>query len=178
MQFLRRVIGSLSSDPRAHRGAASTGRRRSRIELETLESRDLLSIAGVTLQYGNLAITGTQSSGNAAHVWIDPSTHNVEVSLNGQSEEFTAAQVSNITYKSGAQGGDAFVNDTGLTSLAYGYGGSNQFTGGTGYNYIYFFGNNNTYTAEEGSISAVWEGHGKGDKIVNPYHASVTVYAY
>jgi hypothetical protein len=176
VRFLRRVIGSLSRDLRARLGTTSTGRRRSRIELEALESRNLLSIAGVTLMFGNLAITATKSSGNAAQVSIDSSTHNVAVSFNGQSEEFTAAQVSSITYKGGASGGDTFVNNTSLTSLAWGYGGGNHFTGGTGFNYTYFFGNHNTFTAQ-GGISDVWEDYGVGDIIVNPKHASVTVYA-
>jgi hypothetical protein len=144
--------------------------------LETLENRNLLSIAGVTLKYGNLSITGTQSSGNVAEVWIDSTTHKVAVSLNEKSEEFSASQVSNITYTSGANGGDTFTNNTSLTSVDYGHGGSNKFTGGTGSNFVYFFGNNNTYTAQ-GGISDVWEDYGSGDIIVNPEHASVTVYA-
>jgi hypothetical protein len=145
--------------------------------LEALESRNLLSIVGITLRYGNLAITGARGSGNVAQVWIDPSTHNVAVSLNGQSEQFSPSSVSSITYKSGANGGDSFVNHTRLTTLAYGNGSNNHFTGGTGYNYIYDFGNNNVFTAQ-GGVSDLWEGHGTGDVIVNPNHYHVTVYPY
>jgi hypothetical protein len=176
MQFLRQVIGSLSSDPRAHRVTASTGRRRSRIELETLESRNLQSIPGVSLIYGNLAIKATKSSGNVAHVWIDSATHNVKVSLNGRTEMFAASKVANITYKGGANGGDTFDNDTNRTTLAWGYGGRNRYTGGTRFNYSYYFGNNNTYTAQ-GGVSTVWRNYGAGVAIVNPLHASVTVYS-
>jgi hypothetical protein len=175
MQFLRRIVDSNSSEPQAPLARAASRSRRPRIELEALEGRDLLSIAGITLQYGNLAITAPKSSGNVAQVWIDPSTHNLAVSLNGQSEQFAASTVSNITYKGGASGGDTFVNSTSLTTLAWGYGGKNQFSGGTGYNYVYFFGNNNTFTAQ-GGVSDVWENKGTGDVIVNPNHYSVTVY--
>ena len=175
MQFLRRIVNSRSSEPKAPLARAASRSLRPRIELEALEGRDLLSIAGITLQYGNLAITAPKSSGNVAQVWIDPSTHNLAVSLNGQSEQFAASSVANITYKGGASGGDTFVNNTGLTTLAWGYGGQNQFTGGTGYNYVYFFGNNNTFTAQ-GGVSDVWENKGTGDVIVNPNHYSVTVY--
>ena len=149
---------------------------RSRIQLETLETRSLLSIAGVTLQYGNLAITGTQSSGNVAQVWVDSATHNVAVSFNGQTQEFAASQVSNITYKSGSGGGDTFVNRTSMTSLVYAYGNGNHVTGGTGYNNTYFFGNNETYTAT-GGYSNVWIDYGTGDTIINPNNATVVVYA-
>ena len=177
MQFLRRIADSRSSEPQAHIARAAARSRRPRIELEALERRDLLSIAGITLQYGNLAITAPKSSGNAAQVWIDASNHNVAVSLNGKSEEFAPSTVWSITYKGGASGSDTFVNNTSLTALAYGYGGKNQYTGGTGYDYVYFFGNNNTYTAQ-GGVTDVWEGHGTGDVIVNPHHYSVTVYPY
>jgi hypothetical protein len=141
-----------------------------------LERRELLSIQGVTLQYGNLAITGTKSSGNTAQVWIDPATHNVAVSLNGQSEEFAASKVFSVTYKSGSNGGDTFVNNTSMTTLDYGYGGGNHFTGGTGFNYVYLFGNKNVFTTQ-GGVSDVWEHGGTGDSIVNPKGYSVTVYA-
>src|SRR5262249_24445717 len=118
MRFLNRIIRSLSV---SDRGTALNGRRRSRFGLETLEGRDLLSIAGVALQYGNLAITGTKASGNVAKVWIDSSTHNVAVSFNWQTEEFAASKVVNVTYKSGSRGGDTFVNSTGMTTLVYAF---------------------------------------------------------
>ena len=176
MRFLSRVRASRSTDSPADRGRASTGRHCSRIELETLENRDLLSIAGVALQFGNLTITGTRSSGNVAKVWIDSSTHEVAVSLNGQSEEFTASQVASVTYKAGASGGDTFVNNTALTTLEYGYGGRDHFTGGTGFNYVYFFGNNNSYTAQDG-VTDVWKDYGSGDTVANPLGGAVTVYS-
>ncbi len=177
MRFLSPVIGSLSSDSRARRGTASTGRRRSRIELETLDNRNLLSIAGVTLQFGNLAITAPKASGNVAEVRIDPTTHNVEVSLNGKSEEFAASKVHSVSYKGGVDGGDTFVNDTNLLSLDFGYGGNNDFTGGTAYNFVFFQGNSNTYTVH-GTYSDVFEDHGLHDSIVNPSGARVSVYSF
>ena len=101
--------------------------------------RDAPSIAVVTLQYGKLAINSPNPSGNVAEVQIDPLSGNVEVTLNGASEEFAAASVMSITYKGGSGGGDTFTNDTGLTSLDYGHGGGNTFTGGSGYDFVYFF---------------------------------------
>jgi hypothetical protein len=142
-----------------------------------MEGRSLLSIAGVTLQFGNIAIVAPKASGNVAEVQIDSKTHNVEVSLNGQSEEFAASSVVNITYKGGANGGDTFVNHTDLTALYYGFGGGNTFTGGGAYNFVFFTGNNNTYNAN-GLYSDVFEGGGSGDQAVNPSHSPISVYSF
>jgi hypothetical protein len=139
-----------------------------------LETRALLSIPGVTLQFGNLAITATKASGNVAQVSIDSVTHNVKVTLNGNSEEFSASKVYNVTYKGGSGGGDTFQDNTSLVSLEYGYGGNNNFTGGTSYNYVYFFGNNNSFTGPAGSVSDVFENGGHGDTM----HGSGTIYVY
>ncbi len=59
-------------------------------------------------------------------------------------------------------GKDTLVNNTSLTSLDYGYGGNHQFTVGTGFNYTYFFGNNNTDAAQAG-VSDERKDHGSGD---------------
>src|SRR5262249_50275889 len=148
MRFLRRAIRSAISGFPHHRPRRSAGLRRLPIEFESMEERKLLSIPGVTLRYGNLAITGTLSTGNVAKVWVDPANHYVAVSLNGQWEEFKPSLVTSVTYKSGSKGGDTFVNNTNLTNQNYGYGGHNHFTGGTGFNYVYLFGNYNAFTAQ------------------------------
>ena len=139
---------------------------------------------GTPSGYGLVSTDSTASDGACVGYWTIAGftiragpAHDVAVSLNGQSEEFAPSKVSSITYKGGASGSDTFVNNTRLTTLAYGYGGKNQYSGGTGYDYVYFFGNNNTYTAQ-GGVTDVWEGHGTGDVIVNPNHYSVTVYPY
>jgi hypothetical protein len=139
------------------------------MELESLEGRALLSgVPGVSLQFGNLAITATKASGNIAMVQIDTVTKNVEVTLNGNTEEFAPSLVANITYKGGSNGSDSFTDNTGLVSLAYGYGGNNTFTGGTSYNYVYFHGNDNIFNAPTGSISDVFENSGVDDIVSDP----------
>jgi len=169
MHFFSRFISSLPQDSQARQGRRSTSRRHCRIELERLEGRALMSIQGVTLTfYGNLSITAPQTSGNAALVQIDPSTKNVEVTLNGQSEEFTASSVHSVTYTSGSGGHDTFTNNTGVTELAYGNGGNNDFTGGTAVTVVYFTGNNNTYYGQAGSTSDVFKDYGQGDTITGP----------
>jgi len=169
MRFFRNFRGSVSEGSQA-RNRRSAGQRRSPIGLETLEGRALMSgIPGVSLTfYGNLSITAPKTSGNAALVQIDPSTKNVEVTLNGQSEEFTASSVHSVTYTSGSGGHDTFTNNTGVTELAYGNGGNNNFTGGTAVNVVYFTGNTNTYYGQAGSTSDVFKDYGQGDTITGP----------
>jgi hypothetical protein len=176
MRFLSGIMSSADQGHLAHDRVS--GRRRSRMELETLETRNLLSISGVTLQFGNLAITAPNSSHNTAVVSIDTSNHNdVKVTLNGASEEFSPSLVANITYKGGSGGHDTFTNSTNLVSLAYGYGGNNNFTGGGSYNYVFFYGNNNSFTDDvAGSVSDVFENGGSGDTIHDPPGVIIQVY--
>ncbi len=173
MRFFRQIVGSVSGGSRA-RDPRFASRRRSQFGCETLEGRALLSnIPGVSLQYGNLAITATKAGGNVAEVSVDPATHNIKVSLNGLCEEFSASKVGTVTYKGGMSGGDTFTNNTGLWEFAVGHGGHNTFTGGTSsYNVVYLLGNDNTYNAQAGSSSNVVE-MGTGDTINAPTNATV-----
>jgi hypothetical protein len=165
MNLMRRLGRSFSGNFRIFRDRPNRVRLSRAIGLEPLEGRELPSIPGVTLMFGNVAITATKASGNTAQVSIDPANHFVKVSLNGQSEEFSPSSVLNVTYKGGSGGGDTFVDNTSLVSLAYGYGGNNKFTGGTSYNFVYFWGNSNTLTAPAVSISEVIEHGGKYDTV-------------
>jgi hypothetical protein len=164
MGFMSRILAPMSrlSRPVQHRVPAA--RRRPAIRLEMLESRDLMTgIAGVSLMYGNLEIQAPKPGGNVAAVTIDPLNQNVKVTLNGQSAEFASSLVYNITYVGGASGGDTFVDNTSLVSLDYGYGGHNNFTGGSTFNYVFFYGNYNTFNAVAGSVNDVFENGGTGD---------------
>ena len=149
------------------------------LHVESLEGRALLSgIPGVSLQYGRLAITAPQTSGNVALISIDPANNNVKVSLNGQSQEFSPSLVASVVYTGGSGGGDTFVNNTKLLEIAYGYGGHNTFTGGTStYNMIYLHGNYNAYYSQAGSTSNVYE-IGTYDTINNAPGATVRVTTY
>lgn len=137
-----------------------------------------MSVPGVSLSYGNLLIQApTGSHGNVATVSIDSSNHDVKVSFNGQSEEFSPSVVCNITYMGGRGGKDTFTNDTSLVSLDYGFGSGNNFTGGTGYNYVYFYGGSNTYNAQAGSFTDVFE-IGGSDAINNPNRTHILAYLF
>src|ERR1700678_1144165 len=124
MSFLSRIMRLVPAGSHARRERLFTGRRRSRIELETLPGRALLSgITGVSLsQYGALLIEAPTNSGhNTASVMIDPSNNYVKVSLNGQSEEFNpkVAPIYNVTYLGGELGHDTFADDTSIVSREY-----------------------------------------------------------
>jgi hypothetical protein len=140
-------------------------RRQPLLTMEFLEDRDLKTtgIAGVSLSNGLLSITGTQLSGNTAIVSIDPTNQMVRVNLNGDSEEFAPSQISAVFYNGGQGGGDTFVNSTNLLAIEYGWGGNNTFTGGTGDDYMFMFGDNNTVT-DRGGFAVAYT-HGGHDNI-------------
>lgn len=171
MRFFHRITSSVSQGSRASERRLAT-RRRSPISCEALEGRALMSnIPGVSLQFGNLQITATKAGGNVAEVSVNPTDHNIQVTFNGQSEEFAASKVFSVTYLGGKSGGDTFTNNTGLWEIAFGYGGHNTFTGGTSaHNAVYLVGNDNTYNAQDGSHSTVFE-VGTGDTINAPTDA-------
>ena len=178
MRFLSRIKGSVQETSRVGREPRSASRRRSAIALETLETRSLMSVPGVSLAFGNLSIQAPAGShGNVATVSIDSSNHDVKVSFNGQSEEFSPKLVCSITYMGGSGGKDTFTNNTSLVELAYGFGSGNNFTGGTSFNYVYFFGGGNTYNAQNGSFTDVFE-IGGSDTINNHEHAGIAAYVY
>jgi hypothetical protein len=190
MSFLSRIMRLVPAGSHVRREPLSTGRRRSRIELETLPGRALLSgLTGVSLsQYGALVIDAPSGTGhNTASVTIDPSNNFVKVSLNAQSEEFnpSVTPIYNVTYLGGQLGHDTFADDTSIISREYGYGSGNNFTGGTGLNYVYFdpylgVAGGNTYTAEgAASCSDVFEiGGGTPDTVNNPNHGIIQLYLY
>ena len=105
MRFLRQSRGLVQVVSGARRVHRSANRRRSPMALETLETRSLMSVPGVSLAFGNLTIAAPVGShGNVATVSIDPSNQDVMVSFNGQSEEFSASKVFSVTYVGGTGG--------------------------------------------------------------------------
>jgi hypothetical protein len=53
----------------------------------------------------------------------------------------------------------------------------NNYTGGSGFNYVYFYSGGNTYKAQAGSLNDVFEVGGT-DTIDKPDGAGVTAYVY
>jgi len=144
--------------------------------VESLEGRELLSgnIPGVSFSFGALTITGTQASHNSAQVSIDPSNGMVKVSLNGQAVEYNKSSIWSMNYTGGQGGWDSFINDTSLTETVTMYGGNNTSLGGSSWNSVNLWGDNNTYDAR-GAASYVFTYNGPNDKIT-PYSA-VAVFA-
>jgi hypothetical protein len=169
MQFFSRVSGSRAKMPRARR-------RRAAIGVEPLEGRKLLSadIPGVSLQSGALSIAATMADHNTARVAIDPANGMVEVTLNGRSVEYDRGAIWSTGYTGGQGGWDTFVNDTDLTATVTMYGGNNTGLGGSTWNTVKLWGDNNSYDAR-GGASYVFAYNGPNDRIA-PY-GDVTVFA-
>ena len=178
MQFFNRLFGFDSIVSRPRREARHHRRHQATFTLEGLEDRDLKSnIPGVTMQYGVIGITATQGSGNSASVSIDHSNQMVKVSLNGQSVEYNQGDVYTVNF-SGSQGGsDTFTNNTSLTELAYGNGGNNHFKGGSSWNMIYLYGDNNSFDAR-GTSSYVFAYNGPNDNIQSYNNVQVFASSY
>ena len=60
---------------------------------------------------------------------------------------FPASTIWTISYTGAKGGGDTFTNNTSLSEMAAGNGGNNQVLGGSSWNLVYLWGNNNSYDA-------------------------------
>jgi hypothetical protein len=165
VQFFSRVFGAASKTSRVRRADRSPRSRCAQIGVESLEGRDLKS-AGMVNQDGILEITATQNAHNTATVSNDQNG-NVVATLNNNSQTFPAGAVWCVIYSGGQGGGDTFINSTGLTEMAVGYGGNNHFVGGSSWNTVELWGNNNFYDAR-GGPSEVFAYNGPNDQIT-PY---------
>jgi hypothetical protein len=175
MQFLSRVFSATPKTSRVRQADRSPRRRRAQFSVESLEGRDLKSdIPGVSDLGRVISISATQAAQNRASVEIDPNNGNVQISLNGNSVEYSRNAVWSVTFSGGQGGGDVFRNDTNIPEVATGYGGNNQFLGGSSWNTVSFWGDNNSYDAR-GGASYVYT-FGSGDNIV-PYN-NVSVFSY
>ncbi len=173
MSFMSKFSAVALVSSRARAEGPSPRRRRAPLRLEALEARDLKTVAGVSLVYGMVSIEGPNSSGNSAHV--SRVGDSVRVSLNGQEVDFNSSEVSSVSYTGGANGGDTFENDTNLYSQAYGFGGHNNFSGGSYFNTVYLHGDDNKYDAR-GGTSYVFAYDGPHNSIVQ--YSNNYVYAY
>jgi hypothetical protein len=134
----------------------------------------------ITLANGQLKIIAPNQNGNT--VSVTPGANStVRVYINGSVQEFPASEVATILYVGGSGGNDTFTDSLDLPVLEYGYGSGNSFESGLGtagheaFAYAFFQGGSNTYTAQSGSFSDVFQGGGSV-AIVNPTGAPVQLY--
>jgi hypothetical protein len=179
IQFLTRILGSNSKVSRFQGRNRSPGRHRAAICVESLEGRKLLSgdIPGVSAPYGVLAITATQTSHNVAQVATNPATGGLEVSLNGQTEEFAPGAIWTISYKGGQFGSDSFTNNTSVQDSVTMFGGNNTVLGGSSWNTVNLYGSNNTYDARNGASNVFTYG-GPNDNVVSYSDVNVIANSY
>ena len=157
--------------------SANRTNRRSPVAVERLEGKALMSnIPGVSVSYGEVFVVATKGSGNVASVSLS-ANNNVQVTLNGQTESFAPGSISAVIYYGGTLGGDTFTDNSNIISVEYGYGSGNNFTGGSSFNYCFFTGGGNTFTAQgAGSVSDVFE-YGGTDTVNNPDNTLIQAYA-
>jgi len=160
--FFGRQFGIVRADQIGRDRKARSRRLQARVE--GLESRNLMSVGGgISLTAGTITIAANLPKGNTAQVSIDPANHDVKVTLNGNSEEFAPSLVTTVYYSGAAGGGDTFVNSTSITGIEYGWGGNNTFTGGSGQDYMFLWGNGNT-AHDDGGFAVAFT-HGGQDNI-------------
>ena len=112
------------------------GRRRNRLQFESLERRDLLAFY---LADDQLTFVGTQGADYAAvYAGTDFFTGLgvLHVRSNGQSASFPASSVASIAF-SGYGGDDSFLNHTAIPSCAHGGAGNDRLMGGEGVDQFY-----------------------------------------
>jgi hypothetical protein len=134
----------------------------------------------ITLANGQLKIIAPNPSGN--FVLVGPGANaTIRVTINGAAQEFPASDVATILYVGGSGGNDSFLDSLDLPVLEYGYGSGNSFQSGLGtagheaFAYAFFQGGSNTYTAQSGSFSDVFQGGGTVT-MINPTGAPVQLY--
>jgi hypothetical protein len=176
MKFLSRVFGLDTTASRARQADRPSHQRRTQLRLETLEGRDLKSADGVSLSYGMLNITAPNASGGNVAV-VNQVGSQVTVTVNDQTDTFNASDVWQINFTGCQAGHDTFVNNTGLNDVANGYGGGNQFYGGSGFNTISLSGDYSVYDAR-GGFSYVWAANGPNDYIPLYGNTYVTQYTW
>lgn len=126
------------------------------------------------LRWDNLQITAPLPDAN--NVVIAMSGTAVLLNVNGQIATFPINSVANITYIGSAGGRDLVTNQTNFVTLAnFGTGGNNTYTASSNYNYVNFYGGDNTFNGTPGKVSDVFMNGGIGD-VINKNGATVQVY--
>jgi hypothetical protein len=144
-RFLRKLFGKTTTIRHAATPAAKT-----RLDLESLDRRDMPSVTSV--------------GSGSGYVWAstDNANNNVEVRMNGSYIEikdwttgaawdFSAAGVNRV-YVYGGNGNDRIVNNVySLGMTAYGYGGNDYIEGYNGADYFYGMDGNDTLVGYGGN---------------------------
>lgn len=165
MLFLNRLIGTASQAPRTRPEDRSQRRRRAQFSLETLEGRELKTVANY---YGQVLIQASQDYAETSIQKTENGT--VEVVSDNESYVFDASEVTSITYVGSFGGGNTFINNTDYTTIVMTYTGNNNIQAGRGFNLLYLTGDNNNYHTD-GYTSLVYT-YGRNNNISgdNLYH--------
>lgn len=92
-----------------------------------LQKRELMA-GNITFGTNWVAIHGTSSNDTSV---LDYTNGGIKATINGTARTFSTAKYNKV-YFYGYQGDDLFVNNTSITTTAYGYAGADRFYGGSG----------------------------------------------
>ena len=144
--------------------------RRLQAGVEGLESRNLMSVvAGSVTPVGNLVLVTPNAnlSSNTAIVSYQMvgGVKKLDVNLNGADNYYGPGQFSNVLFLgAGTSSNETFINETGISTNAYGGSGTDTFTGGSGIDQFYGGSGTNTFNAGSGFTYMVG---GSGTNVFN-----------
>lgn len=125
----------------------------------TLTVTPVLTNTGVSFGAGVIRIDGTRDSGDNTEIHIDPTTGNVQVTLNGFIIQYVASSVTMIQYIGSPGGYDTFTNRTGVMSYVAASGNYNSFTSGPGVSVWQLYGIGNSIADDGGTNYVYRHGH-------------------
>lgn len=125
----------------------------------TLTVTPVLTNTGVSFGAGVIRIDGTRDSGDNTEIHIDPTTGNVQVTLNGFTIQYVASSVTMIQYIGSPGGYDTFTNRTGVMSYVAASGNYNSFTSGPGVSVWQLYGIGNSIADDGGTNYVYRHGH-------------------
>jgi Ca2+-binding RTX toxin-like protein len=172
ISLFRQLLG-LGGTTRGKQGLSQSERWRRHLQVEELMPRALPSGGTVTLSSsGLLSIIGTPHNDTAT---VSVSTYNpsrLKVVLDGTTHTFNRSAVKSIFFD-GKAGNDTFINNTSISSVAYGGVGNDKLIGGSGKDILLGGLGNDTIVGRsgndyiDGGLGDDTDNGGAGDDIVN-----------
>jgi hypothetical protein len=159
--------------------------------LETMETRNLMSVAGGSVTNLSGIVTVQPDSNLQSNVAIVSyqkvaGVNEVDVQLNGTDHYFALGSIGQVKYSgAGMSGQQTFANSTGITGYGYGGSGSNLFESGVGQNVFFGGSGANTFDSvnagytimDGGSGSNTYNESGTGSGLIIEHGANNTVNA-
>ncbi|MCA9125506.1 MAG: hypothetical protein KDB22_00410 [Planctomycetales bacterium] len=130
----------------------ATRKSRNTLQLESLESRQLMAGDVISLQQGTLEIDAGANPANVGvyDIWNRVIVTSKDASGKNSVQSFSKADVQRIVFR-GSEGADQFKNHTAIVDYIFGNGGPDDLQGGRGTSYIYGGDGNDTLRGGAGN---------------------------